>query len=157
MPRFVEIEFLGTGVVGRAELFDDAAPLTCQAVWDALPASGQAIHAIYSGTVAALLLDDTSVGAGIGEENATSLLATGDLVFTHYDPGKRHGHAFAVSEIYWAYDRYARPTIPGQFVPAVANVFGRIVGTFEQTRAFYDLSRRLHSEGFKPLEIRRSA
>ena len=157
MPRFIEIEFVGTGVIGRAELLADEAPLTCRAVWNALPASGQAIHAMYSGTVAALLLDDTSVGATVGEENATSNLATGDVVFTHYDPGKRHGHPSAVSEIYWAYDRYARPTIPGQFVPAIANVFGRIVWSAEEIAAFYDLSRRLHSEGFKPLEIRRAS
>jgi hypothetical protein len=157
MARFLEIEFVGTGVVGRAELFDDVAPRTCQAVWDALPASGLAVHAMYSGTVGALLLDDTSVGADVGEEHATSLLATGDLVFTHYDANRRHGHPDAVSEIYWAYDRYARPTIPGQFIPAVANVFGRIVGTPDEVAAFYDLTRRLHSEGFKPLEIRRAS
>ena len=73
-------------------------------------------------------------------------------MFTHYDAGTRHGHLNALSEIYWAYDRYVRPIIPGQHGPAIANVFGRIVG---DTAPFYAMSRRLHSEGFKRLEARR--
>ena len=142
MPREIEIDFVGTGVVGRIELLDREAPRTCQAVWDYLPFTGDGLHAMYSGTV----------GADIGEENATSNIQTGDVIFTHYSPGTRHGHPEPLSEIYWAYDRYVRPTIPGQFVPAIANVFGRVVG---DARAFYDMNRRLHSEGFKKLEVRR--
>ena len=92
------------------------------------------------------------MGATIGEENSTSNIQTGDVIFTHYDAGTRHGHPEPLSEIYWAYDRYVRPTIPGQFVPAIANVFGRVVGN---PAAFYDMNRRLHSEGFKKLTIRR--
>ncbi len=44
----------------------------------------------------------------------------------------------------------ARATIPGQFVPATANVFGRIVG---DSAAFYDVCRRLPREGAKRLAI----
>ena len=43
----------------------------------------------------------------------------------------------------------------GSSVPAIANVFGRVVGSAEEAKAFYDISRRLHSEGFKQIEIRR--
>ena len=152
MPREIEIEFVGTGVVGRIELLDPEAPRTCQAVWDYLPFTGDGLHAMYSGTVGAIFFDDATVGADIGEENATSNIQTGDVIFTHYAPRTRHGHHEPLSEIYWAYDRYVRPTIPGQFVPAIANVFGRFVG---DSRAFYDMNRRLHSEGFKKLEVRR--
>lgn len=155
MPRYIDIDFVGTGVVGRVEMLDDEAPLTCRAIWECLPRSGPGSHAMYSGTVGALFLDDDTIGATIGEENATSNIQTGDVIFTHYDQNKRHGHHFALAEIYWAYDRYVRPTIPGQHVPAIANVFGRVMGTPAEQRAFYDMSRRLHSEGFKPIEIRR--
>ena len=37
-------------------------------------------------------------------------------------------------------------------VPAIANVFGRVVGNVQP---FYDMSRRLHSDGYKLIEIRR--
>lgn len=156
MARHIEIEFTDAGVVGRVELLEDGAPRTCQAIWDCLPKSGAGSHAMYSGTIGALFLDDPTVGATIGEEHSTSNITTGDVIFTHYDAMTRHGHANALSEIYWAYDRYCRPTIPGQFVPAVANVFGRVVGTDSEVAAFYDMSRRLHSEGFKHIEIRRA-
>ena len=38
-------------------------------------------------------------------------------------------------------------------LPAIANVFGRVVGDVEP---FYEQSRKLHSEGFKHIEIRRA-
>ena len=157
MPRFIEIDFVDEGVVGRVEMLDDEAPRTCRAVWDNLPKKGPGSHAMYSGTVGALFLDDDTIGADIGEENATSNVQTGDVMFTHYDQGKRHGHHFPLAEIYWAYDRYVRPTIPGQHLPAIANVFGRVVGSPDEIAAFYDASRRLHSEGFKTIEIRRAS
>ena len=155
MARFIDIDFVGTGVVGRVELLDDDAPRTCRAIWDCLPRSGPGSHAMYSGTCGALFFDDDSIGADIGEENATSNVQTGDVMFTHYDRMMRHGHLNGLAEVYWAYDRYVRPTIPGQHLPAIANVFGRVVGSDAEVRAFYDMSRRLHSEGFKPIEIRR--
>jgi Protein of unknown function (DUF3830) len=155
MTRYIDIDFVGTGVVGRVELLDDEAPLTCAAVWDSLPRSGPGSHAMYSGTAGALFFDDDSIGADIGEENATSNVQTGDVMFTHYDRMMRHGHLNGLAEVYWAYDRYVRPTIPGQHLPAIANVFGTVVGEPASVAAFYDLSRRLHSEGFKPIEIRR--
>ena len=153
MAREIEIVFVESGVVGRVELLDDEAPQTCRAIWNCLPKSGDGSHAMYSGTVAALFLDDPTIGEAIGEENATTNTTTGDVIFTHYNAGARHGHLNALSEIYWAYDRYCRPTIPGQHVPAIANVFGRVVG---DAQPFYDMSRRLHSEGFKTIEIRRA-
>jgi hypothetical protein len=128
-------------------LLESAAPKTCRTVWNILPLRGDCSHALYSGTVAALLFDPTVT---VPEENATTCIETGDVLFTHYDPGFRHGHPDPVSEIYWAYDRYARPTIPGQWVPATANVFGRIVG---DASAFYDICRRIRKEGWKPIEI----
>ena len=152
MPREIEIVFVESGVIGRVELLADEAPKTCQAIWDCLPRSGAGSHAMYSGTIGALFLADPTIGATIGEENSTSNIQTGDVIFTHYEANTRHGHANALSEIYWAYDRYCRPTIPGQFVPAVANVFGRVIG---DVQPFYDLSRKLHSDGFKQIEIRR--
>jgi hypothetical protein len=151
MAKEMLITFVDARVSARAVLLEDQAPRTCETIWRTLPVSGESTHAIYSGTIAALLIDPS---IEVEEENATTCIQTGDVMFTHYRPGVRHGHPEPVSEIYWAYDRYARPTIPGQWVPATANVFGRIVG---DPSAFYEVCRRLPREGVKRLEIRAAA
>jgi hypothetical protein len=72
-------------------------------------------------------------------------------MYTHYKSGVRHGHPDAGSGVHWAYDRYVRPTTPGQWTPAISNVFGRIIG---DAKVFYDACRRMRREGVKQIEIR---
>ena len=150
MPRYMTITFVDEGASASVELLEHDAPRTCQTVWDVMPLIGLVTHAKYSGTMIAHHFDPTVV---VAEENATTYIQTGDVIFTHYEPGVRHGHPEPLSEVYWAYDRYARPTIPGVGLPATANVFGRIVG---DATAFYDVCRRMGVEGAKQIEIRRS-
>ena len=124
----------------------------CAAVSAALPESAECFHAIYSGTVAAFLLEPEVVAP---VENATTCLLPGELVFTHYDAGVRHGHLNALSEIYWAYDRYARPTVPGQFVPLeTASVFATYEGSPEAWRSFAARCRRLRFDGTATIAVR---
>jgi len=148
MPREVLLTFLGERISARVLLLDQEAPRTCEAIWRALPVSGEALHAAYSGTEVALLIDPS---IDPGEENSTMSIQTGDVMFTHYRPGVRHGHLEAGSGVHWAYDRYVRPITPGQWLPAVSNVFGQIVG---DAAAFYDACRRMRREGAKQVEIR---
>jgi hypothetical protein len=150
MSRELVLTFVDEGVSARAVLLEEEAPRTCAAVWEQLPLAGTAGHGAYSGTVVAIYLDPAVV---VPEENATTCIQTGDVMYTHYDANVRHGYPNALSEIYWAYDRYARPHVPGQWVPAIANVFGRIVG---DPTDFYALCRRLQREGVKRLEVRRA-
>jgi hypothetical protein len=149
VSRYLEISFVDEGVTARAELLETAAPITCRTIWDVLPLAGRATHAKYSGTTVAHYIDPTLV---VPAENATTYIQTGDLMYTHYDAGVRHGYPEPLSEVYWAYDRYARPTIPGVGLPATANVFGRIIGDVD---AFYEVCRRTANEGAKRIEIRR--
>jgi hypothetical protein len=86
----------------------------------------------------------------IPEENATTYIQTGDVIYTHYEPGVRHGHPEPLSEVYWAYDRYARPTIPGVGLPSTANIFGRFIG---DPTPFYEVCERMLIEGAKQIEI----
>ncbi|MEV0927677.1 DUF3830 family protein [Streptomyces spongiicola] len=46
--RFIEVSLTGREVRCTARLLDDRAPLTCQAVWDALPLAGDVYHAKYA-------------------------------------------------------------------------------------------------------------
>ncbi len=150
MSRYIVFRFVDEGETARALLLEDQAPHTCQTIWNILPLTGDGVHGNYSGTTVGLLFDPTIT---IQEENSTTCIQTDDVLFTHYEPGVRHGYPDPVSEIYWAYDRYCRPIVPGQWVPAVANVFGRMIG---DTSRFYDVCRRVPKEGWKRLEITRA-
>jgi Protein of unknown function (DUF3830) len=46
--RFLEVALAKRGVHCTARLLDDRAPLTCDAVWSALPLSGDVYHAKYA-------------------------------------------------------------------------------------------------------------
>ncbi|MCX4550935.1 DUF3830 family protein [Streptomyces sp. NBC_01387] len=46
--RFVELSLDKRGVSCTARLLDDKAPVTCAAVWDALPLGGDVYHAKYA-------------------------------------------------------------------------------------------------------------
>src|SRR4051812_28285438 len=114
MSREIILTYADEGVSARAVLLEKEAPLTCKAIWDLLPLDEKAFHAAYSGTIGAILIDPTVI---VPAENMTTVTQPGDIMFTHYDANWRHGHQHPLSEIYWTYDRYARPTIPGLFVP----------------------------------------
>ena len=149
MPRYIDIEFTNEKVTARALLLDEQAPKTCNTIWNVLPLRGRVTHARYSGTMVAHHFDNTVV---VEAENHTTYIQTGDLIYTHYAAGWRHGNPNALSEVYWAYDRYARPTIPGVGTPSTANVFGRFVG---DPTPFYAVCSRMLVEGAKQIEIRR--
>lgn len=135
------------GAIGRARLHDEAAPRTCSTLWNLLPFSGPAGHAMLSGTSIALYIDPTIV---IPEENATVFIQTGDVMFTHYNERERHGFPEALSEIYWAYDRYCRPTAPGKMTPVIPNIFAEFV---PGSADFFAACRRMRREGARPLKI----
>lgn len=46
--RFIEVSLDKRGVSCTAKLLDDRAPITCAAVWDALPLGGDVYHAKYA-------------------------------------------------------------------------------------------------------------
>ena len=149
MARYIDIEFTNEQVTARALLLDDQAPKTCQRIWEILPLRGRVTHARYSGTMVAHHFDNSVV---IEAENHTTYIQTGDVIYTHYAAGWRHGNPDALSEVYWAYDRYARPTIPGVGTPSTANVFGTFIG---DPTPFYKVCESMLIEGAKQIEIRR--
>jgi hypothetical protein len=46
--RHIEISLVKRGVTATAQLLDERAPITCAAVWDALPLAGDVYHAKYA-------------------------------------------------------------------------------------------------------------
>lgn len=149
-PEGIILQFRNAAPARFRLLWDDA-PKTCRALADNAPRQGECVHAIYSGTVVGFFLDPT-VNPPL--ENATSVVVPGDLLFTHYDERTRHGHPDPLSEIYWPYDRYARPTIPGQFVTTVASVFAAFDGDDANWNEFAERSRATRYHGGEVVDVR---
>ena len=74
--RFIEIELDGKSV--RA-LVNEAVPVTANAMWDALPFEGRAVHAQIAGEMFRML-DQAPVGE-LALENGQSYQAPGEVVY----------------------------------------------------------------------------
>ena len=79
MARQIEIFFTKRNVRGVATLLDDEAPLTCDAVWNALPLEGDAYHARWAGREVYTLVPPLDTDPG--KENATIMPIAGDLLY----------------------------------------------------------------------------
>jgi hypothetical protein len=135
-------------VAARFRLLWRDAPETCAGVIGALPFQGEVVHGTCSGTMAVFFLGNE---VDVQAENATTCVRVGDLLFTHYPANWRAGYPESVSEIYWAYAPYARPTVPGLFIPTLASVFARHEGSQAELESFCRRSERLHREGAAPI------
>ena len=84
MARYITITLTKAGVRCRARLLDDEAPLTCAAVWDALPQEGDAFHAKYARNEVYTMVPRF---AEIGRENPTVTPIPGDVVLFDFAGG----------------------------------------------------------------------
>ena len=142
-PEGILIEY-SSGETAHFRMLWEDAPDTCRILAEKLPDTGEAVHAIYSGTVVGVLFDPT-VEAPL--QNATTCHVAGDLIWMHYPPFSRFGHPDPVSEIYWAYDRHARSVMPGQFVQIAASVFATFQGDPDEWSRFAARSAQVRWDG----------
>jgi hypothetical protein len=147
MARYFVFTYVKENITARARLLEKEAPQTVETLWRHAPYEGDAVHANYSGSTVGLLFDPSIT---VPMENATIYVQTRDLLFTHYDAMTRFGHPGAVSEFYWAYDRYCRPIMPGAGLPVCPNVFGQFLDGCE---AFFEASRSMSMTGPKRLKV----
>jgi hypothetical protein len=132
--RFIDIDLDGLSV--RAKLRDDVAPVTCAAIWDALPFAGTAAHALISGQ-GFRVLERIPVGE-LPLEGGTALRHPGQL--SYYPPNEEIG--FCVGESRFAAHRSTAIT-----------PFAEIEGDFE------DWAQRgddLQRTGTRPIRIARA-
>jgi hypothetical protein len=145
MARFVEIHLEKRGASCTARLLDDRAPRTCQAVWDALPQSGDAYHAKYARNEVYTLVP-TFADTEPGLENSTITPIPGDLVYfsfagselatnSHgYVGGRGPGGAERVVDLAVFYERNNLLLNPDSgWVPG--NVFATVVEGLERFAA----------------------
>lgn len=84
MTRHVTITLESRGVTCRARLLDDEAPVTCAAVWEALPLGGDAFHAKYARNEVYTLLP--RITAAPRRENPTVTPIPGDVCLFDFEP-----------------------------------------------------------------------
>lgn len=84
--RKIEVRLEKRGVACKAELLEDLAPKTCNALWEALPQGGDAFHAKYASNEVYTLVPPFA-SAEPGLENPTMTPIAGDLVYFHFAPG----------------------------------------------------------------------
>jgi hypothetical protein len=87
MPRFIQVTLEKRRVSCTARLLDEEAPLTSNAVWDALPLSGEAWHAKYASNEVYTLVPPFAA-AEPGFENTTVTPLPGDLLYWFFQAGQ---------------------------------------------------------------------
>jgi hypothetical protein len=110
-----------------------------------LPLSGEAHHAIYSGSECVLILPEV---VRLPPENSITKVAPGDVAFVWFAAGSAYGVASDFAEICWFYDLDAEPRMWEGPVPV--NVFARII---QPADAFFAVCRRMRREGVKQLLV----
>ena len=131
MSRKIRISFPNDGASATADLLEDDAPNTCDALWDLLPLRVRAVHDIWSGHQVVAHLDKSVV---LQPENVlTYLPMPGDIFYyyrpTHYFRGAPYGRTES-AELGIVYDRDSRPQGPRG--PEAVNLFANISSALDQ-------------------------
>ncbi|HET8893238.1 MAG TPA: DUF3830 family protein [Gaiellaceae bacterium] len=94
--RYIEIAYEQRGVSCVARLLDEDAPLTCEAVWNALPLTGEVFHAKYARNEVYILVPSFAT-AEVPPENTTITPIPGDVVYFGFEPwqlaASSHGYS----------------------------------------------------------------
>ncbi|MGH3096617.1 MAG: DUF3830 family protein [Streptosporangiales bacterium] len=153
MARYIEISLDKRGVTCVAQLLDDLAPRTCEAIWKALPVGSDAYHGKYARNEIYTLVQafaDPEPGA----ENTTITPIPGDLCYFSFPKAEiaTPSHGYGTSEEPYKADRivdlalfYERNNLllnpDSGFVPG--NVFATITqGLADMREASEDLWKR---------------
>jgi hypothetical protein len=134
-------------VTATAELLENEAPLTCRAIWDALPFEGDLIHAMWSGPETYLPIDPS---IRVPAEHQSTQPLPGEIGYYAIDGNRIIDWPDDMAEIAFFYARGARPSMPTG--PVAVNLFARIVDNLE---GFGELCRRIHREGVETLRVER--
>ncbi len=86
MARYIQIKLVKRNVSCTAQLLDDLAPRTCEAVWQALPLGDAAFHAKYASNEVYTLVPPFAPEEP-GLENPTLTPIPGDLLYFFFPPG----------------------------------------------------------------------
>ncbi len=139
MAKWIEMELAGT--VFHARLLEERAPKTTQAVWDALPFGGRAVHAQLSGEMFRMF-EHTPVDLDVAEAGTgTGFQYPGELVY--YAPIKEIAICYGEARFRGA--AAGVPVTPlAEIVPA-------------EIAKLAEVAPRLQWEGAKPINFRQGS
>jgi hypothetical protein len=141
----MRILFPNRKVEAVAELLETQAPRTCDAVWDALPFEGEALHAKWAGHEIWTAMPAIPLP---GPENQTIFPLPGDVLFFHFP-----GASYVGEDVYdfaLFYDRDSVCFGPQGFIPG--NRFAAVVDNLE---GLQEACRRIHREGSEAIRVER--
>jgi hypothetical protein len=147
--------FTEGAVQGVVQLYEENAPQTCAAIWQALakPIRIPAMHAMFAGPEIMLGLPPEAQSfdpRGIPVENQTCFPVAGDCLWFYQAKGMMKGLTDELWEIGMFYGDGGRIFGPLGWTPC--NIFGRMV---EGLDAFAAACQRIRLEGVKTVEIGR--
>lgn len=124
-PRRIRISLGDGGVSAVADLLEEDAPATCDAIWNLLPLRVTAVHDIWSGHEVLAHLDEQIM---VQPENVlTYIPMPGDIFYyyrpPHYFRGAPYGRTES-AELGIVYDRDTRPQGPRG--PEAVNLFATV-------------------------------
>ena len=153
--RQLYAKFVETGASAVITLYDDNAPKTCQAIWDALsePVQMPAIHAMFAGPEIMMGLPETAQTfdpEAIPAENQTCYPEAGEILWFYQGKNAMKGLPDELWEIGIFYGAGARINGPLGWTPC--NMFGKIT---EGLDVFAKACGNTRVEGIKTVEIGR--
>ena len=131
-----------------AELYEDVAPKTCKAVWNALPHEGLLIHAIWCGREVHTTLKPTEELKFVPAENQTVYPLPGEIMYGFLPANRIRGASEDVCDLAIFYGRDSRIYEP--VGPYPLNHFATIV---ENLKEFAKASENLLLEGAERIVI----
>jgi hypothetical protein len=155
MARQLYLSFVEAGVRSVITLFDEAAPRTCETLWNALsaPVGAQTLHAIFAGPEIMFDLPESARSfdpTGIPNEHQTCFPAAGDCLWFYQGANAMKGLTFEMWEIGIFYGEGGRTFGPLGWTPV--NIFGRIT---ENLEGFAEACRDMRFTGAKTIEFGR--
>jgi hypothetical protein len=144
-PAAIYLNFADDGAAARAILLWEQAPRTCAEIVARLPVTGEAHHAIYSGSECVLVLQGPFQ---LEKEHATSRVTKGQVGYAWLAAGASYGVENDISEICWFYDIDAQPRMWEG--PVDVNIFAEIR---DPALEFYAMCRRMRREGVKSIRV----
>lgn len=142
MSRQIKIE-IDDGTVMIAELLEDKAPKTCEAIWNMLPYENEMLHVKWSGNVFYTFFDIDLCEA---ECSRVFGVSPGDIVYNpHVHDAAEHPH-----EISFIYAEAAMYTVSGT---AISNLFARVLP--EYLDKLYELGIDSWKNGVKKIRLSR--
>ena len=150
-PRQIRVAFADGSGSAVADLIEDDAPNTCDALWQMLPLRLTAVHDIWSGHEILAHLDSSIV---LDPENVLTFIPMpGDIFYyyrpAHYFRGAPYGRTES-AELGFVYDRDTRPQGPRG--PEAVNLFAYVTSGLER---FARACEEMIASGQKELVIER--